>query len=301
MRAHALKRWILAVLALALVVLAVACAGGRPAEDPPAPKPASEPQPEPEPAPEPQPEPEPVPEPQPEPEPAPEPQPEPQPEPESEPAPEPAPKRLIVIDPGHQAEGNYDTEPLGPGADEQKAKVSSGTRGVETGLAEYELNLTVSALLRDILTARGYDVVLTHETAEVDISNIERAAMANELQADAFVRIHANGSEDPERHGALTICPTPENPYHPENYAPSRALSEAILDALCAETGALREQVWETDTMTGINHSEVPVTIVEMGYMSNREEDLLLSDPAYQQKLAAGIANGIDAFFEHMP
>ena len=202
----------------------------------------------------------------------------------------------IVIDPGHQLRGDYETEPIGPGAEQQKARVSSGTRGSYTGYAEHALNLEVSLYLREELLSRGYEVFLTREEADVSISNGERAELANALGADAFVRIHANGSEDPDRHGAMTICMTPDNPYHPEVYAQSRALSDAVLDALCAATGAAKEYVWETDTMSGINYCEVPVTIVEMGYMTNQAEDERLADPAYQQLMARGIADGIDAF-----
>jgi len=210
--------------------------------------------------------------------------------------PEPPSRGLVVIDPGHQLHGDPTPEPIGPGAQEEKARVSSGTRGSFTGLAEHELNLTVALLLREELIARGYEVYLTREEADVNLSNSERADFANALGADAFVRIHANGSEDPARHGAMTICPTPENPYCPDIYVQSRALSDAVLDAFCAATGAQKESVWETDTMSGINYCRVPVTILEMGYMTNQEEDTLLADPAYQQLAAMGIADGIDAF-----
>lgn len=208
----------------------------------------------------------------------------------------PAYRGLIVIDPGHQLEGDPTPEPIGPGATEEKARVSSGTRGSFTGYPEHELNLAVALLLREELTARGYEVHLTRETADVNLSNSQRAEIANERDADAFIRIHANGSEDPSRHGAMTICPTPENPYCPEIYEESRALSDAVLTAFCAATGAEFETVWETDTMSGINYCRVPVTILEMGYMTNQEEDTLLSDPNYQQLAALGIADGIDAF-----
>lgn len=203
---------------------------------------------------------------------------------------------LIVIDPGHQQYANTGQEPVGPGASETKIKVSGGTSGIASGVPEYELTLDIGLQLRDELESRGYTVIMVRETNEVNISNSERAAVANEADADAFIRIHANGSDNHGASGAMTICQTPGNIYNGDLYADSRALSDCILDAYTAATGIDYEYVWETDTMSGINWCDVPVTIVEMGYMTNSEEDMQMQDPQFQEKMTDGIADGIDAF-----
>lgn len=205
---------------------------------------------------------------------------------------------IIAIDAGHQARGNKEKEPLGPGSEELKAKVSSGTRGVATGIYEYELNLTVAQALRAELEARGYTVVMIRDSHDVDISNKERAETANTSGAEIFLRIHANGSENSSVHGTLTICNTASSPYNPGIHDESLRLAQEVLAHMVALMGSKDRGVWETDTMSGINWCTIPVTIIEMGYMSNEDEDRLMQEPDYQKRIVQGIADGVDAYFQ---
>ncbi len=204
---------------------------------------------------------------------------------------------LVVIDPGHQSSGMSEKEPNGPGSSTMKAKVTGGTSGRTTGLPEYQLALTIGLKLRDELQNRGYTVVMTRESNDVQLSNVDRAQIANNAGAEAFIRIHANGSDDTSVNGAMTICQTPSNPYNAAFYPQSRKLSDCVLDAFVASTGCKKQYVWETDTMTGINWANVPSTIIEMGYMTNPTEDTNMASEGYQQQMVVGIANGIDNYF----
>ena len=197
----------------------------------------------------------------------------------------------IGIDPGHQAHANSAQEAIAPGSSETKAKVASGTSGRFTGVPEYEVNLDISLQLRDALEALGCEVYMTRETNDVDISNQERAIMMNELGVDLVLRIHCNGSTNKSAQGiGLYIRKTGTNAD-----ACMRA-AEALLPAMVEATGAESDGIFRRDTYTGLNWSEVPSILVEMGFMTNEEEDYKLNDPAYQQLLVQGMVEGICAY-----
>ena len=204
--------------------------------------------------------------------------------------------RLIVIDAGHQRYGNNEQEPIGPGASETKAKVTSGTTGVVTGKLESLINLEVAFKLKDKLEASGYQVIMVRTSQDVDMSNSERAKIANENNAGAFIRIHCNSDSSSGAKGALTIAPSTSNQYCHQIANASQALSKSVLNNICNETGAKNRGVMISDTMSGINWCQVPVTIVEMGFLSNPEEDQLLSDSNYQDKIVTGIVKGINEY-----
>lgn len=209
-----------------------------------------------------------------------------------------AKNRLIAIDAGHQSKGNNEKEPIGPGASTTKPKVSSGTRGVATGVPEYKLNLVIALKVKEELLERGYDVYMIRETNDVNLSNQERAEMANESGADLFIRIHADGSENSSVSGTSTLYPSENNSYVDYLYEDSYELSKAIVDAMCDRTGARNRGAIARDDMSGINWCTIPVSIIEMGYMSNKKEDKLMQTEEYQNKMAEGICDGIDTYYE---
>lgn len=205
--------------------------------------------------------------------------------------------KVICIDAGHQKVGDNAKEPIGPGASTTKPKVTTGATGTTTGLKESVLNLKVAKRLKKILEAKGYEVVMCREIQDVNISNKERADVANACKADVFIRIHADSASSANASGASTLAPTKNNPYlTKKNINASRKLSQTILTKFCQRTGAKNRGVSYVDNMSGINWSEVPVCIIEMGFLSNPTEDKKLNTASYQKKCAQGIADGIEAY-----
>ena len=206
---------------------------------------------------------------------------------------------IVCIDPGHQAKGDSTKEPNGPGSAVMKARVTGGTHGTTTGLYEYQLTLAVAEQLRKELTARGYTVYMTRTSHDVNISNMERAQYATNVGAEISVRLHANGANSASTSGALALAPSAANPYVASLAPASQLLSSKILSSYCAATGIANKGVQGNDTMTGINWCTMPVTILEMGFMTNPSDDTNMANSAFQQKMAVGIANGIDAYFKN--
>lgn len=210
-----------------------------------------------------------------------------------------AASKIVALDPGHQsfAIDMSAKEPNGPGSQEMKAKCTSGTTGKYTGIPEYQLTLDISLLLRAELESRGYQVILTREDNETAISNSERALMAADSGADIYVRIHANGSENTGVSGALALVPSASNPYVGSLAGDSYTLAELVLNAYCGQTGFTNKGIQMNDTMTGMNWSRVPVMILEMGFMSNENDDYSMADQEFRGRMVAGIADGINQYF----
>ena len=216
------------------------------------------------------------------------------PQPEPEPQPLPLEGRIICLDPGHcvtEEAGKGYREPISPLSDETKPRYLSGTRGAS--LTEEQLNLQVALKLRDALEALGAEVVMTREVSEISLPNTERCRIANESGADVHVHIHADGSESTSANGVSVLIPDGDLLGTPSIVEESARLGELMVNRVCETTGAKNRGTVPRSDLTGLNFSEIPSVFIEMGFMTNPEEDALLSSGEYQDKIVAGMANSL--------
>jgi N-acetylmuramoyl-L-alanine amidase len=204
--------------------------------------------------------------------------------------------KVVVIDPGHQLHSDSALEPIGPGSSTKKAKVSSGTASPTTRTPESAVALAVGLKLRDALQAKGIQVIMTRTTQDVDISNAQRAKMANQANADLTIRLHCDGSTDRSVHGLFTLYPASIKGWTDDIATASKQAAALIQDGAIATTGAQDRGLSERSDLSGFNWSDVPVALVEMGFMTNPAEDKQLESDAYQDKIVEGLVNGIVEF-----
>jgi N-acetylmuramoyl-L-alanine amidase len=177
-----------------------------------------------------------------------------------------------------------------------KAKVSSGTSGAVTGTPESELVLTVALKLRDSLISHGIEVVMTRTSQNVDISNIQRAQIANDAGADLFVRIHADGSDSAGTAGIHVLYPASIEGWTDDIAAASKEAATVAQRELIAATGAHDRGIDARSDMTGFNWSDVAVILPEIGFMTNPAEDRLLATAEYQDKIVEALTRAILSF-----
>jgi N-acetylmuramoyl-L-alanine amidase len=199
--------------------------------------------------------------------------------------------QVVVIDAGHQAHGDSSLEPIGPGSSSKKPKVADGASGSHSPRDESAVNLAVALKLRTALQARGVKVIMVRTSQDVNISNSQRAAIANKAKAALFVRLHCDGIGNSSTNGFTTLVPASNAWTAPIVSASSKA-GHLVQSAAIKATGARDAGVVSRGDLSGFNWSKVPTVLVEMGFMSNSAEDAKLTSSAYQQKLAAGIADG---------
>ena len=209
---------------------------------------------------------------------------------------------VVVIDPGHDLRANAETEPIGPGSATRKIKDGGGTHGVVTGIREADLVLDVSLRLRALLRRAGVRVVMTRaRTASTSMGNIARARIANRAEGALFLRVHADGHARRRVRGTHTLVPALRNGWTDDIYGPSRRAAGLVQTELVRALGFPDRGISERSDFTGFNWADVPVVLVELGFMTNPVEDRLLARADVRQRAALGLCRGALRFLGREP
>ncbi|MBQ3485908.1 MAG: N-acetylmuramoyl-L-alanine amidase [Clostridia bacterium] len=205
---------------------------------------------------------------------------------------------VVCIDPGHQENGRFVTEPIGPGLSGKTSGKGGMAQGKVTLRKEDIVVLETAMRLRDILVSQGATVVLTRDVQDVFHTNIERCEIAAAAGAHVMLRLHCNNSSNANKTGIQIYSPLNSDYARavaaPEEY---RAMGETLLAAMKDAVGYEQKDatgvVRLNDNYVGNNWAQMACFLVEMGYMSNVGEDIKLATPEYQQMLAEGMAEGV--------
>ena len=195
---------------------------------------------------------------------------------------------LICLDPGHGTDPAVarQREPIGPGSRLTKIKDGGGAPG------EAEVVLAIARRTRTLLLRRGYRVALTRTGATYRGGNIARARFCNSRHAALMLRIHADGSSDSSRRGASTLYPALREGWTDDVYARSLRAAQRLQRSVVSATGARDLGLVRRSDLTGFNWADVPVVLVETGFLTNPTERRLLRSTAYQWRVARGLATG---------
>ena len=121
--------------------------------------------------------------------------------------------------------------------------------------------------------------------------------MTNKAGCAVYIRLHADGSSNRSINGVSVLTSSSKNPHTKSVQKSSDKFSRDILSEFVKATGAKNRGVSYRDDLTGTNWSTVTNTLIEMGFMSNPEEDRKMASEEYQNKMVTGIVNGIEKYF----
>jgi N-acetylmuramoyl-L-alanine amidase len=200
---------------------------------------------------------------------------------------------LVCLDPGHARTPNLTTEPIGPGSTTYKIKDGGGAPG------EARVVLQIAWKTRALLLERGFRVAMTRTGPEFTYGNggnIARAQFCNRRDAALMLRIHADGSTDPRRRGVMTLYPAWRRGWTDDILPESRRAAALVQRALVRATGALDRGLQRRRDLTGFNWANVPVILVETGFMTNPFDRRRLESRWYQWIVARGLTRGTAAF-----
>ena len=190
-------------------------------------------------------------------------------EPEEEPEPEQKNTPVIFIDAGHGGnDGGW----------------------VEDGIIEKEINLAIARLVRDKLKELGYQVVMSRSVDRY-VAKEDRVRKANEIQADIYVSIHQNSSDERSVNGMEVWYDGTDA------QRDSRRLALLVSQQTAGSTGAAERMVRGDADFHVTGSTQMPACLIETGFLTNREERTKLAAAEYQEKIATGIVQGIEYYF----
>ena len=182
-----------------------------------------------------------------------------------------------------------------------KSLLLSFAEKIEKILVEFSINEENAVLLMNEIKAElesiGATVIMTRTTPETTLSNADRAKFANDNNADICIKLHADGTQEGGTGMTMLI---PGNKYITDKnlVSKSKLLGKTVLNGAVAKTGAAKRGVYTNNEMAGFNWSKIPVVLLEMGYLTNPQDEAKLSDANYQALIADGIVEGILEFYK---
>lgn len=159
-------------------------------------------------------------------------------------------------------------------------------------ILEKNINLELALLLKEKVQGMGFEAVLLREDSDTQLSLEERVQLAQDAKADIYVSIHQN-SYDGQNPDAVSGIET----WYYGSSEGSRRLAQLVHKGTVEKTGARDRELRETDELYVIRETSMPACLIETGFLSNKDECMALASPEYQEKIAAGIAQGIDYYF----
>lgn len=204
----------------------------------------------------------------------------------------------VLLDAGHGCSGNY-VEPKYKGASDSEVTYensSTGTTGVVTKKREGDLTLEIALKLQKKLQNLGADVLMIRTKKTTPMSLVQRAEYGNKHKVDLAFRIHADGLDDQSVNGASTLYPSAEH-INNKIAEKSKNIASIIQREYIKSTGLADRGTVERNDLVGFNFTTVPCVLLELGFMTNPEDDRKMSDKKFQEKMVDGITNGMIAYY----
>lgn len=205
---------------------------------------------------------------------------------------------IVCIDAGHQLHSMLSPEPMGPGLSGMSKAIGGMAQGVATGRKEHMVCIEVAYVLLNELHRQGATVLMTRSEVDQYVSNIDRDNVANDGNAHIMLRLHCDNNSKASKYGICIYAPC--NSDYAKAVASSdeyKALGTIMLNDMRNACGVPianhTGHVALSDNYVGNNWAKMVCFLVEMGYMSNTSDDILLSVPDYQQRLAEGMCQGV--------